>query len=71
MFKWSKDFGEASFKFEQAAKVYKEIGYNKEATEAYLNFAKCSEESKEYTGSADGYAEAARLLPISQWKTSL
>jgi hypothetical protein len=44
VFKWSKDYGEASFKFEQAAKVFKEIGEEKQAAEAFINFAKCSEE---------------------------
>lgn len=29
VFKWSKDLGEACFKFEQAAKVFKEIGEDK------------------------------------------
>jgi hypothetical protein len=43
--------------------VFKEIGEDKQAVDAYLNFAKYSEEQKEYTGAADGYAEAARLLP--------
>lgn len=51
--------------------MFKEIGEDKQAVDAYLNFARCSEESKEYSGAADGYAEAARLLPGKQWKTSL
>ena len=55
LFRWSKDFAEAGHNFEKAAKLFKEMGEDQQAAEAYLQFAKCSEEQKEYTGAADGY----------------
>lgn len=36
MFKWSANYAEASVKFEQAAKMYKELGDDKMAIEVYL-----------------------------------
>jgi|688.fasta_scaffold587777_1 hypothetical protein len=39
LFKWSKNYAEAAIRFEQAAKLFKELGDHKSAIEAYLEFA--------------------------------
>lgn len=71
VFKWSKDYDEASIKYEQAAKLFKELDDDKSAADACLEFAKINEHQKQFHMAADGYAEAARLLPDKQWQTSL
>jgi len=43
VFKWSKDYDEAAYQYEQAAKAFKEVSDEEAAAEAYLEFAKCSE----------------------------
>ena len=70
VFKWSKDYDEAAYQYEQAAKAFKEVSDEEAAAEAYLEFAKCSEHQKAFHQAGDGYAECARLLPDSKWKQS-
>lgn len=47
--------------FEKAAKLFKKNGNKKRAIEAYLEFSKCSEQSNELLGAAEGLNEAAFL----------
>lgn len=71
VFKWSKDYDEAAMRYEEAGKIFKEISDDRRGADAYLQFAQCSEFLKQYHQAADGYAEAARLLPDNQWKQSM
>ena len=43
IFKWNPNHAEASVKFEQAARFYKDAGNDTAAREAYLAFASASE----------------------------
>ena len=61
MFKWYADYVGGSMKFEQAAKLYKAMGDNEMATEAYVLYSQCSEKSNEMSGAAEGMTEAAYL----------
>ena len=61
MLKWYADYVGGAMKFEQAAKLYKAMGDNESATEAYCLFSQCSEKSNELSGAAEGLIEAAHL----------
>jgi len=65
LFKWSANYAEASVKFEQAAKMFKEVGDTKMAIKVYLEFAKSSESQNEYLGQGEGLMEAALLMPLN------
>ena len=51
--------------------MFKEMDEDRLASEAYLEMGKCNEHLKLWQPAADGYAEAARLLPDDQWKVSM
>ena len=61
MLKWYADYVGGAMKFEQAAKLYKAMGDNEMAVEAYVLFSQCSEKSNELSGAAEGLTEAAYL----------
>ena len=57
-------------KYEMAAKEFKKIGDEESAAECYIEYAKCCEFLKNHLLTADGYANAAHLLPDKQWKVA-
>jgi tetratricopeptide (TPR) repeat protein len=61
LFKWSANHVQAAIHYEKAAKLYKQAGDKVKAIEAYLEFSKCSEQSNELIGAAEGLNEAAFL----------
>jgi hypothetical protein len=38
--KWSADYAEASFRFEEAAKIYRELDLKRDAAECFIAYAK-------------------------------
>lgn len=61
LFKWSPDYLEGAVNFEKAAKSFTATGLDLKAQEAWLEYSKCSEQSNEMTGAAEGLQEAAFL----------
>jgi Soluble NSF attachment protein, SNAP len=61
LFKWSPNYVQAAIHYEKAAKLYKQAGNKANAIDAYLQFSKCSEQSNELLGAAEGLNEAAFL----------
>jgi hypothetical protein len=55
MLKWSPDHIGASLYFESAAKIYKQIGLDDRAIEAFCLYAKSSEATDTISCAADGY----------------
>ena len=55
MLKWSPDHIGAQLHFESAAKIYKQIGLDEKAVEAYCLYAKSSEATDTISCAADGY----------------
>lgn len=61
LLKWSADHLSGSMYFEQAAKLYKELGAKDKAKEAYVMYAKSSEGIDARGCAADGFTQAAFL----------
>lgn len=61
LFKWSPDHLSASFHFENAAKLYKEIGNDVMARDSFTRYAQASEKTDSLSSAADGYTQAAFL----------
>jgi len=61
MLKWSADHLSGSMHFEQAAKLYKELGAKDKAKEAYVKYAISSEAIDARGCAADGFTQAAFL----------
>jgi len=59
--KWSADHLSASLHFEQAAKMYREIGNDVMAKECFIKYAQSSEKTDVLSCAADGYTQAAFL----------
>lgn len=59
--KWGRDYLSASMHYESAAKLYKEIGNEVMAKEAYLKYAEASEKQDLLSQAADGLTRAAFL----------
>ena len=61
LMKWNPDHLGASLHFESAAKLYKEIGNEMMAKDAFLKYAVSSEQTDSLSCAADGYTQAAFL----------
>ena len=61
LLKWSPDHLGAQLYFENAAKLYKEIGNQIMAKECYLKYAISSEKTDSISCAADGFTQAAFL----------
>ena len=59
LFKWSANPTEGSMYFEQAAKLFKQLGEKQRALDSYLRYSACCESINEMYGAADGLVEAA------------
>ena len=66
-FKWSEDHAKAVIKFEEAGRLFKELGINKDAADAYSEMAKSSEKQDDMISAGEGYGEAALLNPKEMW----